>query len=191
VDAAQVLGSRPDVLGAQGRLRASRANVSAARADYLPRLTLAGGIGYSAAAVDAFGDEGTLNYVLGPVISWPAFDLGRVKARVEQAEANEAEARAQYEHVALLAQEEMETSATRYRAAKARLAHLRDAAGASERAAALALTRYEGGLADFLHVLDAERTLLVAQDQLAQSETEVAEAYVALYRARAGRLALP
>jgi NodT family efflux transporter outer membrane factor (OMF) lipoprotein len=190
LDAAEVLAARPDVLGAHERLSASRASVSAARADYLPRLTLTAGVGYSAAKVNAFGDDGTLNYVVGPVVSWAAFDLGRVKARVEEAEAYEAEARAQYEHVAMLGREDLETASTRYRTARARLTHLRDAAGASERAASLALARYEGGVADFLQVLDAERTLLAAQDQLARGETDVAEAYVALYRARAGRLTL-
>jgi outer membrane protein, multidrug efflux system len=134
--------------------------------------------------VDAFGGNGTFNYTFGPVISWPAFDLGRVKARADQAHAQEMEARAHYEQVALRAQEELETAVVRYRATRAQLDYLREAAAASERAAALATLRYEGGLADFLQVLDAERTLLAAQDQLAQAQTQAAEAYVALFKAR-------
>jgi CRP/FNR family cyclic AMP-dependent transcriptional regulator len=70
-----------------------------------------------------------------------------------------------------------------------RLTHLREAAAASERAARLATLRYEGGIADFLQVLDAERTLLAAQDQLAQAETQGADAYVALFEARGGDVA--
>jgi multidrug efflux system outer membrane protein len=67
------------------------------------------------------------------------------------------------------------------------LKHLREASAASERAAALAMMRYEGGVADFLHVLDSERTMLAAQDQLAEGVTRAADAYVGLFRARGGR----
>jgi outer membrane protein TolC len=125
-----------------------------------------------------------LNYTFGPVITWSGFDIGRVKSRVDEAQAQELEARVQYEEVVLLAREELEAASIRYRTARARLEHLRAAAAASERAAALATLRYEGGLSDFLPVLDAERTLLVAQDQLALGQTDAAEAYVALYKAR-------
>jgi multidrug efflux system outer membrane protein len=183
----ELIGRRPDVLSAEGRLDAGRALIDVARADYLPRVTLAAGAGYTANAFDAFGDRGTFNYMFGPVISWGALDLGRVKARVDEAQALELDARARYEQVVLLAEEEIEAAAVRYRSARARLEHLRAAAEASERAAALALLRYEGGIADFLQVLDAERTLLAAQDQLAQGRTQAANAYVTLYEARGGR----
>lgn len=184
-DPAEVIRTRPDVLGAEGQLAASRSLVSAARADYLPRVGVAANAGYLSSAMNSFGGAGTFNYTFGPVVSWPAFDLGRVKARVDVARAQELEARARYEQVVLRAGEELETTAVRYRTARARLGHLREAAAASERAASLARLRYEGGVADFLQVLDAERTLLAAQDQLAQAQTEVADAYVALSRARA------
>jgi outer membrane protein, multidrug efflux system len=184
--ASNLVQSRPDVLGAESRLAASRALVGSARADYLPRLSLTAGAGYTARAFDAFGNTGTFNYAVGPVISWAAFDMGRVKARVDEAQAQEIEARARYEHTLLRAQEELDASAVRYDMARERLARLEEAAAASERAASLATLRYEGGVADFLQVLDAERTLLEAQDQLAQGRTAAATAYVALYEARGG-----
>jgi NodT family efflux transporter outer membrane factor (OMF) lipoprotein len=184
VDVSEVVRTRPDVLSAENQVAASRALVSSARADYLPRLSVTAGAGYTANAVDAFGKNGTFNYMVGPVISWPAFDMGRVKARVDEAQSAELEARARYEQTALLAREELETAAVQYRTARARLQHLREAAAASERAAELARLRYDGGVADFLQVLDAERTLLAAQDQLAQVQTQAANAYVALFKAR-------
>jgi outer membrane protein TolC len=173
-----VVRGRPDVISAEVRLAASRALVGSAQADYLPRLSLTAGAGYTAHAVDAFGNTGTFNYAVGPVISWAAFDMGRVKARVDEA---------YYEHSVLRAQEELDAASVRYDRARTRLGHLEQSAAASARAAALAMLRYEGGVADFLQVLDAERTLLVAQDQLVQARTAAAEAYVALYEARAGR----
>jgi NodT family efflux transporter outer membrane factor (OMF) lipoprotein len=187
VDHEQIIRDRPDVLSAEAQHAAQKALVGSARADYLPRISLAGGAGYTANAVDAFGKTGTFNYVVGPVISWPAFDIGRVKARVDEAQSQQLEARARYEQTVLVARQELEAAAVRYRSARARLAHLNEAAQASQRAADLARLRYEGGVADFLQVLDAERTLLSAQDQLTQGQTQAADAYVVLYRARGGR----
>jgi multidrug efflux system outer membrane protein len=186
VSADEVLGRRPDVRGAERRVSASRAAIASARADYLPRLSVVGTAGYTAQAVDAFGRTGTFNYAVGPVISWAAFDLGRVKARTDEAQAGEVEARARYEEAELRALEDLGAATARYEAGRVRLAYLQESARASERAAALARARFEGGVADFLEVLDAERTLLVAQDQLAQARTAAAEAYVGLYRARGG-----
>lgn len=182
----QVIAARPDVAAAEDRVAASRALASSARSDYLPRLSIAASAGYVANEVDAFGRTGTFNYTVGPVLSWPLLDIGRVKARVDAAQAQELEARAQHEQLVLRAQAELESATVGYRTARTRLEHLREAAQASERAAELARLRYEGGIADFLQVLDAERTLLAAQDQLAQAEAQAAAAYVALYRARGG-----
>jgi NodT family efflux transporter outer membrane factor (OMF) lipoprotein len=178
-----VVRTRPDVLGADAQLTATRSLVRSVRADFMPRISLAANAGYLANRMGAFGNTGTLNFTLGPVLSWAAFDLGRVKARADQAQADELAARAHYDQVVLEAREELTTAAARYRAARERLAYLRDASAAGEHAAALARLRYEGGVADFLQVLDAERTLLAAQDQEAQAEAEVADAYVALARA--------
>ena len=191
VSADELLRTRPDLRAAQERVTESEALVGAARADYLPRVNLAAGAGYAASAVDAFGERGTFNYAFGPVITLPVLDLGRVRARVDQAEAQEAEVRALQEQLRLEAEGELETAAVRYQSTLKRLEHLRDGAAASERAAALALLRYQGGIADFLHVLDAERTMLAAQDLLADGLTRAADAYVALFAARAGRWNTP
>ena len=182
----RVLRERPDLLSADGAVTAGQALVRSAKADYLPRVNLVAGAGYTASAFDAFGNTGTFNYSFGPVVSWAAFDIGRVKARVDEARAFELEARAQRDHAMLSARQELRASAVLYGTARARLTHLELAAQASERAAELAARRFEGGISDFLQVLDAERTLLAAQDELARGRTAVAEAYVALYQARGG-----
>ncbi len=181
-----VVRRRPDVAAAERQVAVERALVGAAKADYLPRLSLGGSAGYTASALDALGDRGTFRYAVGPVISWPALNLGRVKARVDVSRARESEAQAQYNQTVLLALQEVEVSLVRYRTSRARVERIQDAASASERAAELARLRFSGGVADFLQVLDAERTQLEAQDQLAQSRTEAATAYAALYKALGG-----
>ncbi|MBA3522283.1 MAG: efflux transporter outer membrane subunit [Gemmatimonadales bacterium] len=180
-----ILG-RPDVAAAERRLAVERALVGAARAEYLPRLSLGGSAGYSADRFNSLGDRGTFRYAVGPIISWPALNLGRVKARVDVSRAREDEARAQYDQSVLRALQEVEASLALYRTSRARVELIQNAATASERAAELARVRFSGGVADFLEVLDAERTQLEAQDQLAQGRTEAATAFAALYRALGG-----
>lgn len=185
-----VIRHRPDVSAAERQLAVERALVGAARADYLPRLSVGGSAGYSATALGGVGDRGTFRYAVGPVLTWPALNLGRVKARVDGSRAREAEARARYDQTVLLALQEVETTLSRYRTARARVERIRDAASASERAAELARLRFTGGVADFLQVLDAERTQLDAEDQLAQGRTDAATAYAALYKALGGATAV-
>lgn len=181
-----IVRRRPDVAAAERQVAVERALVGAAKADYLPRLSLGGSAGYSASSFDALGDGGTFRYAVGPIISWPALNLGRVKARVDISRARESEAQAQYTQTVLLALQEVESSLVRYRTSRTRVERIQDAASASERAAELARLRFSSGVADFLQVLDAERTQLEAQDLLAQSRTEAATAYAALYQALGG-----
>jgi outer membrane protein, multidrug efflux system len=177
---------RPDVRSAEQQVDASGAYVRAARADYLPRLAIAGGAGYTSSRFDALGDAGTPRYTIGPVLSWPAFDIARIRANTDAARAVQAEAKARYRQTVLESMEEVERSRIRYEKSRARLRHLEDAAAASERAAELARLRFTEGASDFLPVLDAERTMLEAQDRLAVGRTEAASALVAVYRATGG-----
>jgi outer membrane protein, multidrug efflux system len=179
---------RPDVAAAERRIAAEHAFVGAAKAEYLPRLNLGGNAGFSSADLGDLGGDGTFRYAVGPVITWPALNLGRVKARVDIARSLEAEARAQYNQTVLLALEEVETALVSYRTSLGRVDRFDEAAKASGRAAELARLRFTGGVADFLQVLDAERTQLEAENQLAQSRTEASTAYAALYKALGGDL---
>ena len=181
-----VIRRRPDVAAAERQLAVERALVGVAKADYLPRLSVGGNAGYTAGEFNALGDHGTFRYAVGPVITWPALNLGRIKARVDQSSARAREAQTQYDVTVLRALQDVESSLVRYRTARGRLDNLRNAADASERAAELARLRFTGGVADFLQVLDAERTQLEAQDQLAQSRTDAATAYASLYKALGG-----
>jgi len=177
---------RPDVAAAERRVAAEHAFVGAAKADYLPRLNLGGSAGFTSADLGDLGGDGTFRYAVGPVITWPALNLGRVKARVDLARSLEAEARADYNQTVLRALEEVETSLVRYRTSLGRVERIREAAAASARAADLARLRFTGGVADFLQVLDAERTQLETEDQVAQARTEASTSYAALYKALGG-----
>jgi len=182
-----VVRYRPDVASAERFAAAQGALVGAAKASYMPRLTIGASAGYAAPEFNAVGNQGTLRYVVGPVLTWPGLNLGRVKAEVDAARAREDAARAQYGRVVLAALEDMETSLARYRATRLQVERLQEASAASERAAELARMRFREGVTDFLQVLDAERTQLEAQDRLAQGRVDAATAYAALYKATGGR----
>jgi NodT family efflux transporter outer membrane factor (OMF) lipoprotein len=181
-----VVRQRPDVRSAERQLAASSAFVGAAKADYLPRFAIGGSAGYTGNTFESLGNSGTPRYTFGPVVSWPALDIGRVRAGVDAARAGEAVARARYEQTVLRSLEEVETSLITYRKSRERLRHLEEAAAASERAAELARLRYAEGASDFLQVLDAERTLLDRQDELALGRTEATTGLIAVYRALGG-----
>jgi NodT family efflux transporter outer membrane factor (OMF) lipoprotein len=183
-----VVRLRPDVRSAERQLAAGNAFVGAAKAAYLPRIALGGGMGYVGSSFEALGNSNTPRYAIGPVISWPALNLGRVKAGVDVARAQEAEAEAYYRKTQLQASEEIATSVVAYNKARRSLDYLEAAARASERAAALARLRFDEGATDFLQVLDAERTMLEAQDRLATGRTAATTGLAALYRALGGSL---
>jgi NodT family efflux transporter outer membrane factor (OMF) lipoprotein len=179
---------RPDVRSAERQLGAANAFVGAAKADYLPRVTVGGAVGYVGNSFDALSNSNRPRYAIGPVISWAALDLGRVKAGVDVARAQEAEAEANYRKSQLQAREDIATSVVAYNKARQSLGYLEAAANASERAAALARLRFDEGASDLLQVLDAERTMLEAQDRLAAGRTAATTGLVALYRALGGAL---
>ena len=181
-----VVAGRPDVRAAQHSSEAQSAFAGSASASYLPRFALIGSAGYLSGSSSSFGDQGTGRYSIGAAVSWPLLDLGRVKADADAARADAAEARARYQQARFRAREELETSLVNYRRARERLAHLDDAAAASERAMELARLRFQEGATDFLQVLDAQRTLLAAQDRRSTGRTDATDAFVALFRALGG-----
>jgi outer membrane protein, multidrug efflux system len=181
-----LIRSRPDVAAAERRVAAEHAFVGAAKADYLPRLNLGGTAGFTSDEFGDLGGDGTFRYAVGPFVTWPFLNLGRVKARADQARSLEAEARAQYDQTVLQALEEVESSLVAYRTSLGRVEQVREAAEASARAADLARLRFTGGVADFLQVLDAERTQLETENLLARARIDASTSYAALYKALGG-----
>lgn len=185
-DPATLLRRRPDIRVAERQLAASTAEIGVAVGDLFPKVTFTGSFGYDAASLGGLGAAGSRAYAIGPGISWAAFDLGRVQAQIAGARARTDTALAQYEQTVLRALEETENALVTHARTRDQLAHAADAARASTTAAKLARTRYEGGVVDFLEVLDAERTQLESEDRLARSRTDAATSLIAVYKALGG-----
>ena len=185
-DPREMLRRRPDIRVAERQLAESNAQIGVAVGDYFPKVTFNGSFGYDAQTLNGLGTSAGRAYTIGPGISWAAFDLGRVHARVAGAKARNNTALAQYEKTVLQALEETENALVTHARARDQLIHAADAAESSAAAAKLARIRYEGGIIDFLEVLDAERTQLEAEDRLAQTRTDTATSLIAVYKALGG-----
>ncbi len=183
---AELLRRRPDIRAAERTLGAATARIGVATADLFPRVTFHGNIGLAANHFSGLGRTGTDTYGFGPNITWAALDYGHIRARLNAARARADGQLAVYERTVLLALEETENALTDFGREQVRRDYLRESDRSATAAMALARQRYDGGVADFLPVLDAERTQLDIQAQLAQSETRTATTLVALYKALGG-----
>jgi len=183
---ASLLRRRPDIRAAERSLAAATARIGVATADLFPRVTFVGNIGLQAETFAGLGKNGADTWNFGPRITWAALDLGRVHARIKAADARTEASLAFYERTVLIALEETEGALVDYGQEQSRQRFLGISAEASQKAADLAHQRYEGGVTDFLSVLDAERTLLEAQDRLAASQARTVTALVSVYKALGG-----
>ena len=183
---ADMLRRRADIRAAERNLAASTDLVGVAVSNLFPKVTFNGSFGFAAATPAGLGTTGSSAYTLGPGISWAAFDLGRVHEQIAGAKAGAVIALDQYHGTVLNALEETEDALVTHARDRDQLEHAQDAASASATAARLAKIRYQGGMVDFLSVLDAERTELQAEDALAQDRTEAATSLIAVYKALGG-----
>ena len=180
-----LLRRRPDVAAAEARLHAATARVGVATADLFPRFTLSGLLG-SATSSYGFFRAGSDTNLIALGIDWSFLDVGRVRARIAASDAEAAGQLAQYRQTVLGALEETENALLRTARTRDETNHLVRAATDSARAHWLAQARFSAGAIDYYEVLDAQRTLLQAQDAAADGQMRSAASTVALYKALAG-----
>ncbi|MDQ6646808.1 MAG: TolC family protein [Pseudomonadota bacterium] len=185
-DAGDVLARRPDVQIAERQYAAANARIGVAKADFFPHVTLGGFFGFLSGRSNDFGSPSTRAWSLAPSISWPGLNIQRVRANLHANEARTDAAKANYQQSVLLAIEDIDNAVTGFNQQRVRVTHLIEQGSQSRRAADLARIRYQEGATGFLELLDAERTQLAAQDDLAQAEAAVNTRAVALYKALGG-----
>lgn len=182
----QLLRRRPDVRIAERNLAAATARVGVATADLFPRLSVTGFLGFANAGGGSLGPSSTQAWSVAPTLSWAALDLGSVRARLKASKARADGALAAYELAVLRALEDTENAFVGYAQQQARLASLTDQVAASRRAAELARIQYREGLTDFIRLLDAEGTLLQAENDHAEADAALNTSIVAIYKALGG-----
>jgi multidrug efflux system outer membrane protein len=185
-DVSTLLRTRPDVRAAERSLAAATERVGVATADLFPRVSFTGFVGFLSGDTSQLGKAASRAWLVNPAVSWPALDYGSVHARLRAARAEAAGALAAYQKTVLTALEDFEDACVGYSTQEARLASVFEQAQASRRAAQLAEIQYREGSINFLILLDAQRTLLQAEDALAQAETAANTGAVAVYKALGG-----
>lgn len=161
-----VLLQRPDVQAAEHNLRAMNANIGAARAALFPSISLTGSVGSGSRELDQLFGSGTGTWSFMPQIKLPIFDGGRLRAGVEVAKANERIALAQYEKAVQTAFKEVADALADRAQWGARLGAQYGMVQATQKAFELSEARFQAGVDDYLTVLDAQRSLYAAQQNL-------------------------
>jgi outer membrane protein, multidrug efflux system len=182
----ELLRRRPDIRRAERQLAAATAQVGAATADLFPRFSLTGAVGLQSFSASDWFTGRSRFWSIGPTISWPIFDAGRIRANIEVRDAQQEQALTQYEKVVLTALQDVETSLVNYSQEQARYRSLVEAVAANRRAVSMANELYVRGLNDFLNVLETQRSLFQTENDLAQSQAAMASNLVSLYKALGG-----
>lgn len=181
-----LLRRRPDIRRAERQLAAATARIGVATADLFPKFSLTGSLGLESSKSNEVFNYGSRFYSIGPSVSWPIFDAGRIRANIRVQDAREEQAVAVYEQAVLTALQEVEDALVNYTREEARRRTLVQAAEANDRAVKLATQLYGAGRTDFLSVLQAQRDLFASQDALVQSNRLVSTNLVQLYKALGG-----
>jgi NodT family efflux transporter outer membrane factor (OMF) lipoprotein len=181
-----LLRRRPDIRRAERQLAAATAQVGAATADLFPKFFLTGVAGLQSVSASDWISGGSRFWSIGPRITWPVFDAGRIRANIEIRNAQQEQALTLYERSLLNAFRDVETALVSYANEQARYRSLADAVAASRRAVTMANELYVRGLNDFLNVLETQRALYLTESELAQSQATMATNLVALYKALGG-----
>jgi NodT family efflux transporter outer membrane factor (OMF) lipoprotein len=177
---------RPDIRQAEAQLHAATADIGVAIGDFYPKITLDGSFGLQALQFSQLGTWSSRQYGLGPTISIPIFEGGRLRATLQLRKVEQQDAALSYQQTVLQAWHDVDNALTAYGQEQRRRDALAESVTQNKHAVDLAQQRYTQGVADFLNVLDAERSLLSAQLQLADSTTTVSENLVQLYKALGG-----
>jgi multidrug efflux system outer membrane protein len=179
---AAVLTRRPDITAAEHRLRAANANIGAARAAFFPRITLTASAGTASAELGGLFEGGSRTWSFLPQLTLPIFDAGRLATSLDVAEVRRDIAVAEYERAIQSAFREVAERAT----LGDELAARRSLAAAAQQSQRLSEARYRAGVDSFLVLLDAQRTLYAAEQELIATRLAEAANRVALYKALGG-----
>lgn len=185
-DGASLLRRRPDVRQAERAAAADTARIGVAIASFFPQVSLGGTITAGAGHTDNLFNHSSISYAAGPLISWSFPNLIGQGARVAEAKATARASLARFDGVVLTALKETEQALALYAGELQRHDALAAARADYARALDLAKTRYAQGSASFLDVLDAERSLIAADTDLASSDARMSDDQVTLFKALGG-----
>src|ERR1700734_2921140 len=181
-----MLRRRPDIIAAERHLAATNERIGAAISEYYPKISLAGALGFDSLNAEYLLTAGAFQPLGGGALRWRLFDFGKVAAEVAKARGSDAEALAVYRNTVLRAAEDVENALSGLAQTEANMIELHDEVQALVKARDLAKQAYRAGSITLTDVLDANRQLLIAQDELDANRADAARAAVGVFRALGG-----
>jgi len=188
---AELLGRRPDIASARMRAEAADKRIDQARASFYPNVNLVAFIGYQSLNVSNLAKADSGIGSVGPAISLPIFDGGRLRGQLRSTEADQAEAVANYERTLVQALQEVADATLSQKALGGQLARTGESVDAAREAWRIQNNRYQGGLATYLDVLSAEDSLLSSMRVLSDLQSRSFALDVALVKALGGGYSIP
>ncbi|TWO73444.1 efflux transporter outer membrane subunit [Caenimonas sedimenti] len=187
----EALLRRPDVRQAEQQLMAANANIGAARAAFFPRISLTAGLGTVSSELEGLFKSGSWGVTVAPSLLAPIFDAGRNRAGLASAEAGRDIAIAQYERSIQSAFRDVSDALAGRAYYGDQLQSQRNVVDAESARYRLSELRYRNGVANYLELLDAQRSLFTAQQSLIQAQLATLQNQVTLYRALGGGWTAP
>ncbi len=181
-----LLLNRPDIRAAEQTLIAANANIGAARAAFFPKIALTVGAGSASSHLSDLFKGGSWGFILAPSLTLPIFDAGRNQAGLDSARAGQSIAVAQYEKSIQTAFREVADALAGRETLGEQLAALQAQQNAESTRFKLSDLRYRNGIASYLDILDAQRSLFTAQQSVVQTRLAQLQSQVTLYRTLGG-----
>lgn len=181
-----LLRRRPDIRRAERQLAAATAEIGVATADLFPRFSLSGLVGLQSSSLSDLVSSGSRFWSYGPSFNLPLFNRQKLKAAVTITEAQREEMQASYEKTVLSALIETENALIQFAREQETRGSLASAVQTGRQAVKLNEGLYSSGLTDLTDVLSSQRTQYQAEDQLIQSEQQLALSSITLYKALGG-----
>ena len=183
---ADLLRQRPDIRKAERQLAAQSAQIGVATAELYPGFSLSGNIGFEAINFSEVTQNGSQYYGFAPSFRWRIFDGSRIRNQIHIEERKTEQLYWQYRSVVLAALEDVENAMTDYVQELQRKALLRQSVTAAKESVQLVTTQYKNGLTDFQNVLILQRSQFQQEDKLAQTEGQVVQNLIRIYKALGG-----
>ncbi|OAJ53738.1 secretion protein [Paraburkholderia ginsengiterrae] len=182
----ELVQRRPDIRKAEDQLHAATAAIGMAKADFYPRISLNGSAGFQSLQLSNLAGWESGQYVVGPSITLPIFQGGRLIGTLHLREAQQQEAAIVYKRTVLDAWREVDDALVVYDAEQRRRDRLKTVVSLNQSALSIARQRYKEGAVDFLNVLNVQKQLLDAQSNLEQSKADAAVTLITLCKVLGG-----
>ncbi len=181
-DPAAMLEQRPDIRAAERRLASSNAQIGEHTADFFPKVTLLGDIGFSAADPGHLVRKNNFTWIGVPYLQWNVLDFGRTLSSIHSAQASRDEAAAHYEHAVLTALQDANGALSRYGHQREHLVTLQQVQVSADRSAELMRQRHVAGVASLIDLLDTQRVQFAAQQDVVAGQAELVKDFVSLQK---------